>query len=161
VYVDRLDRAILNAVQREFPLSARPYEALARTLNADAGDVFRRVCRLRREGFIRRIGPLFNTQELGRRGRLVAVHAGPEAIDSLAALLADCPEVTHNYLRRSRGSQSCRFNVWFTVSVDEQDDVERVLKPVRDCPGVSEVRAFLARKVFKLNASFEPGGGDD
>jgi DNA-binding Lrp family transcriptional regulator len=117
-----------------------------------AHEVFRRVSALRRLGVIRRVGPLFSSRRLGFRAFLVAVRVTPDAVESLAELLRRRPEVTHNYLRDGR------FNVWFTVLLAAGDDAERILGELRACPGVSEVRAFATRKVFKLDASFAVPG---
>lgn len=147
--MDRLDLRILKTIQREFPLEARPYDALSRRLNISADEVFARVSALRRRGVIRRLGPLFSSRRLGLRGHLVAVQVEAHAVDRLAQVLARHHEVTHNYLRDGR------FNLWFTLLLGAGDAPERVLAEVRSHPGVSEVLLLPSRKMFKLDASFE------
>ena len=152
--MDDTDLAILKTVQRAFPLSTRPYDVLARQLGLAADAVHRRVSALRRTGVIRRIGPLFSSRKLGFRGHLVAARVEPDAVDDLAALLEEHDEVTHNYLR------SGPLNVWFTVTLCETDDLERILGEVRSARGVTAVVTFPTRKIFKLDASFEVGDND-
>ncbi|HUW59029.1 MAG TPA: AsnC family transcriptional regulator [Planctomycetota bacterium] len=146
--MDDTDLVILKTVQKAFPLSTRPYDVLAQELGLSADEVHRRVSVLRRTGVIRRIGPLFDSRHLGFRGHLVAARVEPDAVNDLAALLDRHDGVTHNYLR------SGPLNVWFTVTLKETDDLERVLAEVRAEPGVGEVVTFPTRKVFKLDASF-------
>ena len=149
--MDPLDLAIQEAVQRDFPLESRPFDALARRLNIPAGEIGRRIGELRARGVIRRIGPMFDRRKLGLHGCLVAAKATPEAVDALARLLERRPEVTHNYLR------SGPLNLWFTVTLREGESLEPILTEVRATPGVSEVIALPTRKVFKLDASFPLG----
>jgi DNA-binding Lrp family transcriptional regulator len=148
VTVDDLDRTILARVQREFPLSEHPFEDLGRALGVAAGEVFRRVSALRRAGVIRRVGPLFDSRRLGFRGTLVAVRCEPDAVDRLASLLDRRDEVTHNYLREGT------FNVWFTVLARDEAAVERILREVREVPGVRRVLALPNVRVFKLDTRF-------
>jgi len=155
IYVDARDLVILNAVQNDFPLAPRPYRALARELDVPEDELHRRVTALRADGVIRRLGPLFSAQALGRRGHLVAAQVAPDAVDRLAAVLDAHDEITHNYLRDGD------FNVWFTVMLGADDDLERILREVRACAGVSAVETFRSLKTFKLDASFRMGDNAD
>ena len=150
--IDDVDRAILEAIQRDFPVCRRPYATLSRKLGLAEDKVYRRVAALRERGVIRRLGPLFDSRKLGFRGLLVAAQVASDAVERVAQALQDCDEVTHNYLRTGG------FNVWFTVTVPEGDDperiLERILERVRACEGVSTVRMFPSVRVFKLNAAF-------
>ena len=152
--MDDTDLAILRTVQQAFPLSAHPYDVLARELGLPADAVHRRLSTLKRDGVIRRIGPLFSSRKLGLHGHLVAARVEPDAVDTVATLLEGHDEVTHNYLR------SGQLNVWFTVVVHERDDLERILDEVRAVRGVTEVVTLATRKVFKLDASFTVGNND-
>jgi DNA-binding Lrp family transcriptional regulator len=149
--IDDIDRKILDAIQRDFPVCARPYAALGRKLDLPESEVHRRVSALRTRGVIRRLGPLFDSRKLGFRGLLAAAKVRPDAVERVTRVLWDCDEVTHNYLRTGE------FNVWFTVTVPGGDDPERVLERVRACEGVSTVRVFPSTRVFKLNAAFQLG----
>ena len=146
--MDKLDLTILRTIQQEFPLTPRPYEVLARKLSVPVEELFGRVRELRRRGVVRRIGVLFDSRKLGFRGHLVAARVEPDAVDAVAGLLDRRDEVTHNYLRTGR------FNVWFTVMLPEDGDIERMLEEVRSIRGVAEVVTFPTRRIFKLDASF-------
>ena len=153
--VDERDLVILKAVQKHFPLAPCPYNVLARELHIPADDLHRRVSTLRAAGVIRRLGPLFSALKIGRRGHLVAAQVASDAVDRLAAVLNVHDEITHNYLR------SWDLNVWFTVLLREGDDLERILREVRACPGVSAVATFESLRTFKLDASFPMGDNAD
>jgi DNA-binding Lrp family transcriptional regulator len=65
-----LDRRLLDAYQRNFPLTARPYAAIAADLGHAAG---------------------WST--------LAAIMAPADRLEAIAALVSGCPEVNHNYER--------------------------------------------------------------
>jgi DNA-binding Lrp family transcriptional regulator len=149
--VDEPDLAILKAVQKDFPLDERPYDALGHALGMTGEEVHSRVRALLASGVIRRIAPMFDRRALGFGGCLVAAKVSPEAVDAVAKLLEGRPEVTHNYLRTGE------FNVWFTVMLREGETPDAVVGEVRSAAGVSEVIALPSRRVFKLDASFPLG----
>ena len=153
--MDDTDLAILKTIQKQFPLASRPYDVLAAGLGLPADEVFERVRALRRAGVIRRIGPLFDSRKLGFRGHLVAAQVDPGAVEAVAGLLERRDEVTHNYLRTGR------FNVWFTVVLPRDGDIDRILDEVRSIRGVAEVVTFPSRKIFKLDASFQLSDNSD
>ena len=45
--LDDIDRAILNRIQSDFPITPRPYLSLAEELGLDEGDLIARVTRLK------------------------------------------------------------------------------------------------------------------
>lgn len=153
--MDESDLAILRTLQNAFPLAPRPYAHLGRELGVGEEELHSRVSALRHRGFIRRIAVLFDLRKLGRRACLVAARCEDGEVDRLAALLDRRSEVTHNYLR------SGPLNVWFTVVLSEDGDVEDVLADVRTSPGVSAVHVFATTKLFKLDASFPLGDNTD
>ena len=54
--LDIIDKSILNRIQSDFPIDARPYAAIARDLDLDEAQVLDRVKALKAAGIIRRIG---------------------------------------------------------------------------------------------------------
>ena len=161
------DRAILNAIQREFPLDPRPYDVLAKRLGIPSGEVRRRLASLRRRGVVRRIAPMLDRSRLGLRGVLVAAKVSEKGVrpllpvgpkgaahkrgltpfSTVTRLLAGRDEVTHSYLR------SGPLNLWFTVTLRGGERVDTLIRKLRAL-GVREVVALPTRRVFKLNATF-------
>ena len=70
--LDPLDEKILAAIQADFPLVERPFEALAARFHVGAQELTARVQRLRSEGFIRRLGAVFEARRVGYVSTLVA-----------------------------------------------------------------------------------------
>ena len=70
--LDALDEKILAAIQSDFPLVERPFEALAAKLGVGAEDLVTRFQRLHFKGFIRKLGAVFDARRLGYVSTLVA-----------------------------------------------------------------------------------------
>ena len=108
--VGPLERAFLNRYQGGFPLSARPFDAAAESLGTDGASLIRRVRGLLESGVLSRFGPLFDAERLGGRLTLAAMAVPEPEFDRVAGLLAELPEVAHNY-RRDHA-----LNMWFVLA---------------------------------------------
>jgi DNA-binding Lrp family transcriptional regulator len=147
--VDEADRKILNAIQSEFPIMARPYEELGRRLALPEEDVLRRVKRLKERGIIRRIGGNFHSGKLTFSSTLCAAKVPKEKLERFVGVVNRYPGVTHNYLRNHE------FNVWFTFIAPSTEAIEGSLKEISELTGVKDVLSLPALKMFKIRVDFE------
>ncbi|MBV0924701.1 Lrp/AsnC family transcriptional regulator [Halomicroarcula limicola] len=130
-----VDRAILNAFQGGFPVVERPFEPAAATLSdhgidVSADELLDRVRRLDDEGALTRFGALIDAEEIGGTATLVATHAPEDDYDAHVELVNAHPEVAHNYER-----EHPYLNMWFVLSVVDEDRVEEVLAEIEDETG--------------------------
>ena len=79
--MDRLDRGILNEIQSDFPLTSRPYLAIARRLKSSEKEILARIKGLRQRGIIRRIGGNFQSRKLNFTSTLCAAKVPPEKLE--------------------------------------------------------------------------------
>lgn len=147
--LDRIDRQLLHLVQAHFPLEPEPYQKLGQMLGVGEGEVLDRLARLRNEGLIRRLGPVFNSRALGYYGMLCALQVEPDRVDEVAAYINAIPGVTHNYLREHR------FNMWFTLQAENQAALMEILRQIREKTGIKEIMELPAEEVFKIKVNFE------
>ena len=153
--LDRLDRLILNAVQSDFPVAARPYAVLAERLNAAHGlglteqEISGRLQTLRRDGFIRRLGAVFEARTLGYRSSLCAARVPDEKLDLCRDLVNQAPQVTHNYLR------SGELNVWFTFTCRHPEELDEFLANLRQAAGLDEINILETENTFKIKVNFQ------
>ncbi len=146
--MDDLDRRIINTLQEGFPLTARPFAAVAAGLGLDEADLLARLRRLRADNVLTRFGPLFNAEALGGGLTLAAMAVPQERFAAVADLVNAHPEVAHNYAREHR------LNMWFVVATERPEQVRPVLEaiaadsglPVYDMPKLEE---------FSLSLRFE------
>jgi DNA-binding Lrp family transcriptional regulator len=133
VILDEADKALLQTLQDDFPLTTRPWDALAERLGTTAEDVMGRIGRLKEEGVIRRIGPVLETDKVGLTARtLVLMKVPPERMDEVAGIVSGFDEVTHNYERDHE------YNLWFTLITPSQERLKDALASIIDATGVSE-----------------------
>jgi DNA-binding Lrp family transcriptional regulator len=147
--LDDIDRAIVNRIQSDFPITSRPYLALADELGLTETEVLDRVARLKKDGIIRRIGGNFVPGKLGFVSTLCAARVPADKIEHFAEIVNRYPGVTHNYQRDNQ------YNVWFTFISPSMDEIEANLKKIVEESGVSDILNLPATKVFKIKAQFD------
>jgi DNA-binding Lrp family transcriptional regulator len=147
--MDAIDRQLIQRMQRDFPLVARPFAALAEQVGVTEAEVLERVARLKEAGVIREIDAVFDPQRLGWVSALVAARVAPDRLEAVAARVNEFAEVTHNYARDHA------YNLWFTVIAPSTAAVDRVIAEVAETPGVERVVSLPALQRFKINVAFE------
>ena len=147
--IDDMDRAILNLIQSDFPITPRPYLAIAQRLGFSENDVIKRLDRLKKKGIIRRIGGNFVPEKLGFVSTLCAARVPEKKIESFAVSVNRYPGVTHNYQRDNK------YNVWFTFIAPSMKEIEENLKNISQQTGIKEIINLPATKVFKIRAHFD------
>jgi DNA-binding Lrp family transcriptional regulator len=149
--MDELDRQILDALQQDFPLSERPFDAVATRLGIDGDVLWDRVTRMCGDGTIRRIGASLDSRRLGFSSTLAAVCVEPEEVERAAAIIARYREITHSYLRDHR------FNIWFTIIAPDAERIQAILHEIRTDLALEagEVLDLPMIRQFKLDARFK------
>lgn len=149
--MDATDRKILDEIQKDFPLSERPYEVLAQKLGIGSDELLERVSRLIEQGVIRRIGVILDSGSLGFCSTLAAVRVRGKDVDKAAEVIGRFSEVTHSYLREDE------FNIWFTITAGSEERIGEILEKVRAELGLlsSDILNLPAKRVFKLDARFK------
>ena len=147
--IDETDRAILNRIQSDFPITSRPYLTIARELDLSENDVLKRVLRLKESGIIRRIGGNFTPDKLGFVSTLCAAKVPEDKVPLFAEVVNRYPGVTHNYRRENT------FNIWFTFIAPSMDEIVANLNQIAAETGISDIINLPATKVFKIKAEFK------
>jgi DNA-binding Lrp family transcriptional regulator len=145
--MDQIDRAILNIIQEEFPLTEKPFEAIGRQVEISGKEALERVKRLKEEGFIRRIGLVLERKKLGYASLLCGVHVDNDKIEEVAGTISAEPAVTHNYERDGE------LNLWFTVTMKTIDDINIFLRNIEERHALRIYR-FPEKKTFKIKTYF-------
>ena len=149
VPIDAIDRAILNRIQSDFPITSRPYHRIAEDLGVSEREVLKRVSRLKAAGIIRRIGGNFTPEKLGFVSTLCAAKVPEDKIDQFAEVVNRYPGVTHNYRRENT------FNIWFTFIAPSMDEINANLEQIAAQNGVTDILNLPATRVFKIKAEFK------
>lgn len=143
--VEKLDRLLLNRLQRSFPIVSEPFAVIGESLGIKPEDVIRRIEGLKRRRILRQISAIFNTGALGYQTALVAVAVPDHLIEKSAQAINAYAGVSHNYLRPGND-----FNLWFTIAVPPGQDMEIVVKKLVDDAGGFPFIILPAIKKYKL-----------
>ena len=142
------DRLILNEIQRKFPVTHRPFLALARRLGMKEKEILERVQRLKEAGIIRRIGASFSARAVGFSSTLCAAKVPPEKIEEFVSVVNSYPGVTHNYEREGD------FNLWFTLIAPSRKRIEGILAAISRRTGVRPILDLPATNTLKIAVDF-------
>jgi len=156
--LDAVDRRLLDLLQRDFPLNARPFAAIGESLGLPEEEVLARLRRLagpEKGRLIRQIGAIFDTTALGYKSTLVAMRVPQSETDRAAAAINRHPGVSHNYQRDHA------WNLWFTLAVPPGEDLDTSVQALVDQAGGYPYRLFPALRVFKIGVHLDMEGTGD
>ena len=145
-----LEFRLLNDFQRDFPLCAAPYAAVAAHLGVGEADVLAGLEKLRGEGKISRVGPVFAPRRIGA-STLAAMAVPPNRLDAVAEVVSRFPQVNHNYQREHR------YNLWFVVTASSECDLEQALAAIERAAGCSLLSLPLL-EAFYIDLGFPLDG---
>lgn len=151
--LDHLDQQILNEIQHGFPSVSQPYLEIASKVGLSEKEAFQRVSSLRKAGFIRRLGGVFDSKKLGYVSTLCAVSIPEKMADTAAKIINQYQGVTHHYLRDHH------YNLWFTIIAKSQEIMEETLSDIKaklsEKTSTYSLISLPARKTFKLKVHFK------
>lgn len=145
-FADPIDRALLNDWQRDFPVTARPYDVLAQHLGTTGRDVLSRLLAKREAGQITRVGATCAPNTISA-STLAAVAAPEDRIEEVARIIGEEPGVNHSYLREND------WNLWFVATGPDRAHVDAALKRIARRSGLQVLDLRLVRP-FNLDLGF-------
>ncbi len=144
----KLDKKILNIIQKDFPLAAYPFREIASAVGSTEEEVLFRVKEMRKKGVIRRLGGVFDSRKLGFISTLVVLQVAPHKLEEVGNKISSFEEVTHNYQRNNS------FNLWFTLTAETEEKLRERLEAIQRLPGVEKLRNLPAERLFKIEVHF-------
>lgn len=148
--MDITDRKLLNLIQAPFPMIDQPYEKLGEEVGISESEVLERLTELKRTNVLRQISAIFDTRRLGFKTTLVAMAYDPEKLHDAAMVINKHPGVSHNYAR-----EGSYYNLWFTLAVPPNHDLEATAKYMANKTGALEQRIMPTKRFFKIGVNFD------
>lgn len=147
--MDITDKKLINLVQNGLPAESRPFLALAEELNITEKEVIERLEVLKKQGYIRRIGGIFNSKKLGYVSTLCAISVPKEKIEEVSEIISSYEEVTHNYIREHY------YNIWFTIIASSKERIDAIIEDIKLRTSINELLNLPSVKLFKIKATFD------
>ena len=145
-HLDDIDKQLLNAYQRDFPLSSSPFADIAATLGIEEDEVCTRLNVLKEKGFVGRLGGTVRPHAAG--ASTLAALAVPEArLQEVADIVNAYSEVNHNYEREHV------YNMWFVVTASDDAHLESVLADMEQRTGLTVLNLPLVES-FHIDLGF-------
>ncbi|MCK4993908.1 MAG: Lrp/AsnC family transcriptional regulator [Candidatus Omnitrophica bacterium] len=144
----KLSLKILKILQSEFPITKNPYQMLSDKLDMDEEELIAEIKRLKKQGYVRRIGAAASASRLGYKSTLIGAKITEGSIRANIAFINSYDNVTHNYLR------DAQYNVWFTFSAKTKKEIGQFIKIFKKRRGIVNVLSLPSKKTFKINAEF-------
>jgi DNA-binding Lrp family transcriptional regulator len=146
------DRALLNAVQWDFPLDPRPYGVLADRLGCSEPEVRDRIAATKAAGVLRQLSAIFDTRALGYTSALVAAKVDADLVDDAAEALNAHPGISHNYKRNHA------YNLWYTLAVPPGESFDAHLDVLHTASGASITRKLPTLQLYKIGVKLDMTG---
>ena len=143
------DKRLLNLLQGNLPVCSRPFARLGEMLETTEEHVLSRLDDLKREGYLRRIGTFFNSEQLGYHGTLIALRVAEGHLADVAQAVNRYVGATHNYEREGD------YNLWFTLLTPSRTAEENILSEIAALPGVQNLMSLKAHRRYKINVQFK------
>ncbi len=143
---DELAQNLIALAQDGFPLTPRPYAALAQWLGSDEQTILDILRQLKQSGILSRIGAVYKPGSVGA-SCLAALKVPPERVEAVAELVSAHPEINHNYLREHV------WNLWFVVTAPDLTRRNAVLDEIERQTALPMLRLPMVEPYY-LNLGF-------
>ena len=148
--MDITDRKLLNKIQGPFPMVDQPFQQLGEEVGISEQEVLDRLTELKRTNVLRQISAIFDTRRLGFKTTLVAMAYEPKKLHKAALVINKHPGVSHNYAR-----EGSYYNLWFTLAVPPDHDLEATAQYMSRKTGAFEQRIMPTKRFFKIGVNFD------
>ena len=146
-----LDRQLLDAYARDFPVCELPYAAMARRLHCRTSEVLRRLAGLERRGVVSRIGPVFAPGRVDA-STLVAMAVPGARLESIAEWVRRHQAVSHVDEREHE------FNLWFVLAAANAGALYEAVADIRRRTGL-DVLDLRPERDYHVDAGIPPQHG--
>lgn len=152
--MDRIDREILSSTQDGIGLEERPFLHVARRLGISEEEVVCRLQRLEEADVVRRFGTRINPRKAGfAANAMVAWRIPPERIAAIGTAMAESPDVTHCYERRTAPGR-WEYNLYTVLHCRDRETALGKVESLARATGAAEYRILFSTEEFKRR----PGG---
>ncbi len=146
--LSELEIQITRELQEGLPLVARPFAAIAERLGIREDQVLQMVRDLIERGVIRRFGATIRHQKIGFVANAMVVwQVEPEQVAEVGQKLADCPEITHCYQRKSHAKWP--YQLYSVVHGQTAQECRETAERIAQSIGITNYQMIFSTRELK------------
>lgn len=149
--------AILYRIQKNFPLTKKPFEQIAKELETSEETVLNILNEEKEKNIIRQTSAIFDTKKLGYKSSLIAFEIDAENIDDAVEILNSHPGISHNYERNHS------YNIWFTLAIapNSKSNLEETVEVLAKLTKANDYIILPTLKLFKISVKLDTTNKQD
>ncbi len=148
------DKKLFELVQKDFPLSKRPFYELGLRIGLSEEEVIARLVYWKEKGILRQISAIFEPSFFGHHSALFALKVPPQSLEKAAKVINAHPGVSHNYLRNSE------YQLWFILVVPPGKDLFEEANSLARASEAEEMLYLPVLRTFKISTVFGVDSSD-
>jgi len=156
VDLSSVERAVINEVQQDLPLTARPFDLMSTHLSRDVDGFLNHCQALLQRGVMRRFSASVSHRSLGFVANAMACwRASPEMVETAGSTVATFQEVSHCYERKP--SPLWPYNLYAMMHAKTREACESIARRASSLSGLDEngpVLLFSTKEVKKARVRY-------
>lgn len=145
----KLEKMILNEIQKGIPIEERPFLIIANKLNVSEKEVIDCINGLKEKNYIRRFGGILDVNKVGIVSTLLCMKVEKNDLERVSEIINEYEGVTHNYERDDE------YNLWFTLMETSHDRLGKNIEDIKIKTGVKEILNLSTVKKHKTKVFFK------
>lgn len=148
VELSQTDRLVINELQQDLALVAKPFDAIAARLSMDVEGFLVQCRSLKQRDIIRRFSASVNHRKAGFRANAMTCWiAPPDMIDTAGRKLASLREVSHCYERET--NPLWQYNLFAMIHGLTKDECQQIADKISRETGLIDYVLLFSTKEFK------------
>lgn len=146
--MDNKERDVLKIASGDLPITKRPFDHWAATLNIGTDRLIDLIKGGIEKGFIRRFGAVLRHTKIGiTHNAMVAWKVPEENCDRAGSIMARFSEVSHCYLRET--IEDWPYNIYTMLHAGTEERLHSVIKEISETTGCNDYVILDSIKEFK------------
>ena len=141
-------KSVLETLPTDFPITDRPYEAMASTMGMTGEQLLEELVFLKERGIIRRVSVMVAHRAVSYEGNAMVVWNVPEErVESVGGVMAGFSEVSHCYESDTAGYWP--YNLYTMVHGRTREECLAVIGEMARRSGIDDYRVLFSKQEFK------------
>ncbi len=146
--MEQIDKKIIGKMQKNIPISKRPYKIIADELGILETELINRLKKMEREGKLRRVGAILKHRKAGFEANAMIAWKVPEnKVDEVGEIMAGFKEASHVYLRPTYPEWP--YNMFTMIHSIAKEECENTIKAMAFASGIKEYKYLYSIKEYK------------